>query len=223
MSINPEGEKFVILSRHGDLNNPTRFLYNRDSVARPEGVIHLSLRGREQMESLGDLISQRDFIVKMVWVSPQIRALESIRFLLEGRINCEPEIKEDLDDIFAPGPVIERVTIEEWAKLKGNAYDDTRWSNYGHEKPETIISRMRKVFNEMAECLSQGETGILLSHGDTIAWLLNSLIRNQVPDPFELRDSLYPEKGEAFVVVLDSNNRVHSGYLLNPQNTGSSY
>ena len=48
----------------------------------------------------------------------------------------------------------------------------------------------------------KGETGILISHGDPIAWLINTLLGKKLT-PRTLTQGIYPKKGEGSVFVMD--------------------
>ena len=175
------------------------------------------------MQGLGLLIVQRGFKIVRISVSPETRAQESVKYLTADNPFPEFETVDDLDDAYAPGPYLKRITMDQFAEQGGNVYDDSLWKDYPHEQSEAIVGRMRKAFDEMAESIKIGESGILLSHGDPISWLLNDVIKGSLPKPKDLRNSLYPEKGVASVLVLDSSNKLINHYKLNPQGAGSKY
>lgn len=215
--------KFIILVRHGELDNPKNIVYNLDRVMEPEDIMHLSKLGVSQMRNLGEIIKQKGFNVKRILRSPETRVKESIEALNE-QLGIE-DVKEDvrLDDVYAPGPYKLGITMDEWALRKGNCYEGPEWEGYNHEKPVQMRDRMRECFDEAARSLSIGETVILISHGDSLSWLLNDLITGSIPKPDKLRDSIYPEKGVGIVIVLSERNKVLSHYQINAQDAGSKY
>lgn len=214
--------KFIIVVRHGELDNPKNIVYNRDSLMKPEDIIHLSARGEEQMRKLGLLIAQEGFRVVRILVSPETRVQESVKYLTAGNPFPAFETVDDLDDAYVPGPYLTGMTMNQLIQQAGNTYGAI-WRDYHHERPQGIATRMRKVFDEIAKNTGMGESSILISHGDPISWLLNDVIKGYLPEPEDLRNSLYPEKGVASVLVLDSRNKLINHYKLNPQDAGSKY
>ncbi len=206
--------KYVIIIRHGELENPGHISYNRDSIMKSEDVVHLSAQGREQMRTLGKLIKQKGFNVKIILVSPETRGQESAKYLTSVGSFPQIETEEGLDEIFAPGPYLMGLKTDQIDSLKGNVYEGPQWKSYNHEMPESVAGRMRKVFNGLVRELKTGESGVLISHGDPIGWLLNDLLTGHLPKPGDLRDSFYPDKGTGFVVVLNSKNEVKNYYQL---------
>ena len=71
------------------------------------------------------------------------------------------------------------------------------------------------AFNALAQSLKTGETGVLISHGDPIAWLANTLGTQNIPISQNLRELRYPAKGEGLVAVLDPNGDLFTIYRLN--------
>lgn len=217
------GTKFVIIARHGEVDNPRNIVYNRDSVMRPEDTIHLSMEGKNQMRELALIMGQRGIKVVKVETSPEIRAGESTTALNE--ILTLPDsavaVNLDLDDNYSPGPYLEGMTMDEFRVIGGNAYAD-RWATYGHEPSDRVKERMSRAFWRMARSLQVGAAGILVSHGDPSAWWINVVLENN-PGPAELRNTVYPSKGEGMIVILDSDNKKFSMYSLNPVQIGRKY
>lgn len=212
------GPKFVLIARHGELDNPTNIVYNRDAIMQEP--IHLSREGAGQMQKLGDLINAKKFKPVRIYVSPETRAKESTQNLNNKLGVKSIEITDDLDDIDASGPYREGMKMDEFAKLDGNVYDKSRWEQYHHEIPEDVAERMHHTFTTLALTLSAGQTGILLSHGDPIAWLANYLDTQTIPNPKDLRDLIYPSKGDSLVTVIGPDNEVFTLYLLNENSKG---
>lgn len=213
-SLENYGPKFIAVVRHGDLYNPSNIVYNRDTVMNKEDIIHLGDEGKEQMQRVATLINNRKFNPVKIFTSPETRALESTHELNSILHVDEVTTVADLDDGFAPGPYLEKMTMDQLMDIGGNVYDSTRWGKYYHESPKEIIERMQRTFYKVASGLKVGETGLLLSHGDPIAWLLNTLTSTTIPSPENLRQLLYPAKGEGAVAIIDPQGFVFSTYTL---------
>lgn len=206
--------KYIILVRHGEPNNKKNIVYNLDEVMKKEDVIHITEYGKKQLRALGKVIKKKKFFVIKIRFSNQIRAVESAN-TLNGILQVKNSKADSrLKDVYAPGAYLERLNMDEWKEKKGNAYDKKRWAEYNHESPESIISRFNKVFQETAATLKTGEAAILLSHGDPIAWFINYKITGKLPDPKKLRSLIYPNQGEAIVIVLNGRNKIVKHYTL---------
>jgi len=209
------GPKIVVIARHGELNNPTGIVYNRDSVMQEEDIIHLSDEGRRQMQELADLLQKRRFKCTRILTSPEIRTREACEEMRNQLGIGDFRVDEGLDDAYAPGPYQEKMAMKKLAEIGGDVYEESRWGKYGHEKPREIVERMGRAFWQMVKDLKTGVAGILVSHGDPIAWLANSLVSGEVPSPQELRELIYPAKGEALVAVIGPQDELFTMYLLN--------
>lgn len=214
------GPKFVVVSRHGELYNPKNIVYGRDSEMKPEDIIHLSEIGVEQMKAVAKTLNSRNFKPNLIITSPSIRAIESGNQLREGLkvASAGSSTSDDLDDTYAPGPYSEGLTMDEWQQLKGDAYDETRWGKYNHEKPDKIIERINRAFWSIVDKLKVGQTGLLVSHGDPIAWWINYQVVDQLPEPAKLRDAIYPNKGEAIIAIIDPAGNFFCHYILTDSN-----
>ena len=209
------GPKFVAIVRHGELHNPKGIIYNRDVNTKPEDIMHISEKGKKQLHAAGEVMKERIFRVGNVYASPETRAQESADALIKVMsLSSKPLACEALDDVYAPGAYAERLTMTQWEKLKGDAYDDKRWDKYHHEKPEAVTSRMVDFFWQTAGQLKVGQTGVLISHGDPIAFLINYLVDGKIPPPISLRDHIYPRKGQATIFIIDSQGKIFSHYFL---------
>ncbi|OGK12093.1 hypothetical protein A3C98_04080 [Candidatus Roizmanbacteria bacterium RIFCSPHIGHO2_02_FULL_37_15] len=216
-SLTDYGPKFVIVSRHGELENPKNIVYNRDSVMKPEDIIHLSGYGRGQMKVLGKLIKKRKFRVSHVSHSPSTRAVESKDEMMKGLgMRDIPAISIDnLDDVYAPGGYLEGINMDVFKAMGGSSNTYThRWDKYKHEKLDHLVARIDKTFREMVKNLGIGETGILISHGDPIAAWIQHHIAGKIPEPEELQNGLYPNKGEAIVAIIDPQRKFFTHYIL---------
>lgn len=209
------GLKHVILIRHGDLANPKNIVYNRDAIMKKTDIVHLSRLGRHQIRILAKVLKKKFNLVK-IYTSPETRTKETTQ-IISKQLLLTPEqitISDDLDDTYAPGAYLEKLSMTKWRQLGGNAYDEKRWYKYHHEKPQQIIERMEKIFWRVAKNLSGGQAAALISHGDPIAWLINYLFTKKFPLASRLRHLIYPKKAGAFVLVINLNNEILEYYQL---------
>jgi len=199
--------------RHGELNNPKEIVYNRDKVMQSEDIIHLSKTGEKQLMDLAKIIKNQQFRPRLLWTSPETRTVESAEALAQV-LKVKLEKKQDLDEIYCPGPYLEKLKMPLWRKT-GNPYDQKRWAKYDHEKPANTVKRLTRIFWQIVEKLKAGETGVLVSHGDPIMWLVNYLNYHDILDYPELQKRYYPKKGEAIIFILNLKNKILKHYLLN--------
>lgn len=212
MEIKGDEFKYIILVRHGEPNNPKKIVYNLDEVMKKEDIIHITEYGKRQLKALGKVIKKKHFKVVRIRHSNQIRAVESALALNKILKVKDIESEVRLRDVYAPGAYIEKLTMDEWKK-SGNAYS-LRWKKYNHETPQACYNRLNAIYGETAKNIKSGETGILLSHGDTIAWFVNFQASGKFPDPKILRNKIYPVQGQGIVMKLDLNNRLVDHFYL---------
>jgi broad specificity phosphatase PhoE len=157
--------------------------------------------------------------------SNQTRAVESAKELNRELGVFDEQVEPRLKDLYAPGAYLEGLTMNEWKKHKGNAYDKVRWGKYNHEEPESVIKRIAEVFWERVKRLKVGQTAILLSHGDPIAWWINHQVVGKLPQADALRDQIYPNQGQAIVCIIDPQGNFFTHYILTDQSLikGESY
>lgn len=209
------GPKFVLVIRHGELDNPSNLVYNRDSVMKTP--IHLSTLGREHMQKVGELIKAKEFNLTKLFVSPETRTQESA-LELNKSLALPTETIDNLDDVFAPEPYLKGWSMNKLIALGGNVYNLPRT-----ESPQSITQRMLKTFNAAAGSLKVGQTAILLSHGDPIVFLTHFLKTGSIPDPEILRKIVYPAKGQAMVTVIGPEEKIFTLYLLEEKTGISTY
>lgn len=206
--------KIVIVARHGEVENPSGIVYNRDEYMGDK-IIHLSNEGRSQIESLAKHIQSRHFSPKEVISSPLSRATETSEIFKDRlHIGNNVRVVEYLNDTKAPGVWMEQIKFSDFMKTGGNVYDSKRWEKYDHETPQEIVNRMKTALYNIAGSIRPGESVIIVSHGDPIAWLLNVVVDNKMPNPENLRDSIYPAKGSAVAVIFDSKGNYFSAYEM---------
>lgn len=205
--INPES-RYIVLSRHGELENQSGKMYARDSVSKPEDIMHINALGVSQMNNLGKLLLAEGFHVVKIRTSPATRAQESSYSLSEALGGIKIVIDEDLDDVNAPGPYLEGMTMKRLREIGGNVYDKARWGKYNHETGSDAITRMGRAQEKSIQELKNGEAEVLMSHGDSIAWYLNTLNGKPEPNPQDLRNLIYPAKGEATIIEIEPDNKM---------------
>lgn len=208
------GPRFVIVIRHGKLHNPQGWLYNRDSITAQEDIMHLNEEGARQMRQAYARVQKSRFEVVKIYSSPQTRAIESSEAFASSGTKPKIVIDDRFDDNYSPGPYLEGMLFPEFNKIGGDCYDQARWGKYNHELPEQVTRRMVEGFLEVARATPLRMASVIISHGDPIAWMLNSLVGNEVPHPQELRKSIYPTKGSSWVIVLNPDNTIFSYYEL---------
>ncbi|MCX6791466.1 MAG: histidine phosphatase family protein [Candidatus Gottesmanbacteria bacterium] len=198
--VHPQDTKcIVIIVRHGKFLNPSGLLYNRDSVMDRKDWVHLSKEGEEQMQALAGIIKSHKFQVTTIWTSPTSRAKESAVILAQTLGVTDVQTNDILDDVLSPTPYRQHMTMAQLEKLHGDVY------SLAEETPQAVAARMKQTLVMMAEHLHQGETGVLMSHGDPTAWLLRDIIQGALPSPENLRDALYLPKAGAVAVFLSHN------------------
>lgn len=213
-SLPTEKTKNILLIRHGEFDNPRQIVYNRDNVMKKEDLVHINEAGKLQMEKLGIIIKEKIINVKLIISSPEIRTLESAEELKKIFGLKKIEISCLLDDVYAPGPYFEKITMKEHEKNQGNVYNAYRWAKYKHETPKRIVERMQQIFDLTAKKLNLSESCILISHGDPIAWFANTIEHGKIPNPQNLRELIYPSKGNGIIYLLDKDNNIKNGYML---------
>lgn len=207
--------KYIILVRHGAVENPSGRVYNRDSVMNKP--LHLSVLGRQQISATIKAILQRGFKIASIYTSPETRTMESSK-IIEQISGVKSKKSEELDEVYAPGAYMEGLSMTQWAELKkkskGDAYDIEIWGKYNHEKPSSVIARMTRFYYHIAKSVRDGETAIFISHGDPIAFLINYLINKKIPDHKILRQLIYPTKGQAIVTIINPDNKFFNYDLI---------
>lgn len=207
------GPKFIILSRHGEVENPKRIVYNRDSIMDSLDLIHLSVEGKTQLQNMGKKLNVLKFRIKQLWTSPETRAIESADALKEGYKNNFRILKKDeLDEILFEGPYKDGLSIDPWER--GEREFVPKKAGYRHEKTQSVVDRMDRAFAEIIYVLRVGETGILISHGDPIAYFINFKLNGIIPDYHDFNKVIYVKKGEALVIIIDADSTIFSQYTL---------
>jgi broad specificity phosphatase PhoE len=212
-----ESGRHIIIARHGALNNPNGILYNRDTVMRPEDIMHLSETGKTGVQELAKAIKDGGYNCVVLYTSPEIRAIESSQILAKTLGIAGTETIDELDDVLCPAPYLAKMSIRDLENRGGDLYDLCQ------EKPDDIVRRMEPVFWNLAGKLQNGETGIIMSHGDPTALLLHKLINHTVPEPKKLRDNLYLPKSGAVAITIGENRKITSWNPISVTGAGEIY
>ena len=208
------GPRFVLLVRHGEVENTRGIVYNLDELMKDEDRIHISEKGREQMRSVARIVQERRFPVSKLFLSTPKRAEESMGEIATalGMDASTAEKIPELNDLRAPYPYKSGMTMKELKSRGGNVYDLPET-----EQPNKIVERTQLAFHNIAQRLNAGETAVAVVHGDPTAWLLNSLYRGPdrpLPAPKDLRTENYPPKGSCTAVILDGEGKYFTHYFL---------
>ena len=201
--MNMERETSLVISRHGEVYNPDDILYYR-SVNVP-----LNQEGHLQMFNVGRKIKERGIQPACIISSPLLRAVQSAEEIAKSFPGIQIFIEEDLQDADAPG--METRTRSWMREMEARGYDIYDCPEaVGIEPREHVAQRILTIVNSIKD-RHEGETIIIVSHGDPIALLRQKLLNPQAAARSlveVIQDGTYPEKGEAWYVVLDKDNRV---------------
>src|SRR3989344_632407 len=213
MQYAEKNSKYIILVRHGEPDNPKKIVYNLDEVMGKGNEIRITKYGKKQLRALGKVITKKGFKIVRILHSNQTRAVESAKSLNEILKVKGFQEEKRLSDVYAPGGYLEGMKMAELRQRPGDAYSP-RWKKYNHETPPQIYTRFNQVFLDVVNTLDLGETAILVSHGDPIAWFVNYKIAGKFPDPEKLRNLTYPNQGQGIVLALNAQNKVLKYYFL---------
>jgi len=209
--------KYIILVRHGELHNLKNIVYNRDLVMKKEDIIHLSDLGRKQLSRLSKII-KRDYKVENIFSSPETRAMESAEIIAnESEKNLKVISCKAIDEVYASGPYLTGLKMDQWKKMNGDAYDEKLWGKFKHEKEESVIKRFTDFVIKQVKTVKTGEAVVLVSHGDPIALFINTFLTKKIPRGVDLHKMIYPKKGQGIVFVFDSQNNYLKYFILADQ------
>lgn len=200
----------LLISRHGNVDNPGGFVYGRDLD------IHLSKDGFSQMQKVGEQIRDLGFKPTKVYTSTQRRSVQSANEIAKAFPGIEIEPYIDLQETNSPGLQTKLISWLEEIEATGQDL-------YTHpeiigliEKREDIAKRMMSAV-EKIRAKHAGETVVVVSHGDPIAFLKQKLRNPSKPIPPLLTiqaNGDYPEKGQVWCTVLDKDGHVLEEKIL---------
>ncbi|HEY4493309.1 MAG TPA: class I tRNA ligase family protein [Candidatus Paceibacterota bacterium] len=191
-----------ILVRHGQSE--------KNSGNGEQGVIattregdryHLTEEGREQSRKIASELKSQN--IDLIVTSPYLRTketAEAIGSLLGVKVEEDERLKE-----LQLGQTLEGKTWDAFREFEGKrGFDDHLGEG---ESCREMLERMRAVVVDLDKKY-QGKSIVLVSHGDPL-WLLRSYLMNLSPqETLKQHDSLYPKRGEFYVLS-------HSNYPRN--------
>lgn len=218
--------KTVYVVRHGDLDNPSKIVYNWDGIG---GItLPLSEKGKQQMKKMGDLLKQKGASFSKIYSSDFLRTRESAQILAKVlKINLIIFVK-DLRESFAPALVGKSQKFLK-EKYGGNVYTDYFIKKFHHETIEQVARRYYQTFLKIIRENPQDADLIMVGHGDPIRFLIAKLKNPQkkltVEDYHNLSQTDYLKKGQAWEIKLDQNNNLAKAQILGEQfpNSGRDY
>lgn len=189
----------VLTGRHGEQLYP----YNAEGKKLVCGVgAPLIELGRAQMRQLGEVFIRKGIVIEAVYTSPLLRARQSTDELLGSR-KTPIYVIDDLKEIFPNSA--EGHTYEELAAVGGDIYAHP----FGpQESLEHLVKRSREAKDFLLEdAKSKGfETIVIVGHGDPLSALDWTFLHPELPTGYPaMRDSYYPQKGQAKEYFFSSN------------------
>ena len=201
-----EGKTTIYFIRHGEVDNPDNLIYGRTID------VHLAQEGFLQIKKLAYTLEKRGVRPDVIYTSPLTRAIQSTEEIIKVFPNTPVIKKGDLQD--TDEAVLAGKTLE-WLKLVGG--DEYTLPEFKDqvERPETIEQRIMGVIKEAIRA-NEGKTIFVVSHGDPLAFAIWRLINpeGELPTIGELNKGNYLKKGEAWKVVISSNNEVIENELI---------
>lgn len=202
--MSKEQRTTLLVTRHGLVDNPEDILYYRHVN------VPLSQEGHVQMRQVGEKIKNEGYKPACIYTSILLRAVQSAKEIAKSFPGIKIVEEADLQDPYAPG--IQTKTNSWMAEIEEQGLDV-----YSHpalidviEPKDNVRKRMKGVVEEIIK-KHVGETIIVVSHGDTTAFLKGEIRHpgEQLPSIAELKKTgNYPNKGEVWCVVLDSNGNI---------------
>ncbi|MEZ5337909.1 MAG: histidine phosphatase family protein [bacterium] len=171
----------VILIRHGQSEGNLRRIF-QGSLDYP-----LTDLGREQAQSVGRWLAEREMRFDAVYSSPLSRAHETARILGEQTGNGEIQTHELLREIH--GGELEGLTHEQCVE-KFPAYAERRlpegadFSNYGGESYAEVNVRILQFIEHIQQRHSEPESILIVAHGGTLYQLFKRWCGWPVPTHF---------------------------------------
>lgn len=194
----------LLITRHGLVNNPKGLIYGRHVD------IHLSKEGHRQMEQVGKTIKERGFEPKKIYSSILTRAKQSSNEIAKSFPQIKIVLEEDLQDVYAP--TLTSKTIEWLHEMEAQGVDLYEHPDYvgDMETKVEIAKRMKKVLDKII-LDNPGDTVIVLSHGDPIAFLKAMITNSKEPIPSTSKlknNGHYPQKGEVWCVTFGPEDEI---------------
>lgn len=201
--------KTVYVVRHGDLDNPSKIVYNWDGIG---GItLGLSEKGNRQMEKMGDLLKQKGASFSKIYSSDFLRTRESTKILAKILQIKKIVFLKQLRETFAPALVGKSQKFLK-EKYGGNVYTDYFIKKYHHETIEQVARRYYQTFLKIIRENPQDADLIMVGHGDPIRFFIAKLKNPKKELTVEaypyLAQTDYLKKGQAWELILDQKNKL---------------
>lgn len=198
------GNTTLLITRHGLVDNPSGLIYVRHRD------IPLSREGHRQMQQVGKTIKARSFKPKKIYSSTLTRAIQSSKEIAKSFPGIEIIPVADLQDVHAPNLI--KNTIAWLHEMESQGIDLYEHPDYvgDMESKQDIAKRMKKVLDKIISD-NQGQTVIVLSHGDPIAFLKSAMKNGEkvIPSTSHLKKhGFYPQKGDIWCIKLSPQGKI---------------
>lgn len=208
--MNNKGKTTLLITRHGLVDNPSGLIYARHVD------IPLSQEGHKQMLQVGKTIKARGFKPRKIYSSTLTRAIQSSKEIAKSFPGIEIIPIADLQDAYAPNLI--KKTIAWLHEMESQGIDLYEHPDYvsDMESKQGIARRMKKVLDKIIND-NQGETVIVLSHGDPIAFLKASMKKGEktIPSTSHLKKhGIYPQKGDVWCIKLNQTGKIFEEITL---------
>jgi broad specificity phosphatase PhoE len=160
------------------------------------------------METVGKYLKANGILPNVLYTSTLLRARQSSKETAKSFPGIKIIKEKELQDADGPGLHTQAWLLE---------IEEQGFDVYSYPETISLIETKEEVVNRMLGVIEKiksnhkGETVIVVSHGDTIAFLKHKLMNPnaETPSTLELKkNKIYPEKGEAWYVELDTDNGV---------------
>lgn len=195
----------IFLIRHGEQEYPYDE-QGRKIVSSPSApLVEL---GSRQMRELREKLAAEGITLDALYTSPLLRAQQSSEILAEGQsipINVIDGLKE-VNPLSAEGK-----TYEELGGRGGDIYAYPFSEN--QETLDHLVDRSRTAIKLiLADAKERGYESVgIVGHGDPLCALDWSLKHAYNPSFYpEMRDSYYPQKGQALEYIINSDSKLES-------------
>ncbi len=196
----------IFLIRHGEQLYP-KDEQGRKLVSSPDApLVEL---GRTQLRELGARLGEQGEILDALYVSPVLRARQSAEELAVAAVISAANIHviDELKETFPNSA--EGKTYDDLAKIGGDIYAYPFSKN--QESLDHLIEREKRAKEFiLSDARKRGYKSVgIVGHGDPLCAWDWSLKHTDLPISYgEMRDSYYPQKGQALVYIIDANLQV---------------
>lgn len=156
-----------IFLRHGEVDNPKKVFYGRVLD------IPLNNKGRIQIESITEKITELHLQITLIYSSPLLRALQTAK-IIANKIDVSITPIQGLIDVDIPALTGKPLSLRKELHAKGEDEYSGIWVERGNETRDHIAQRMQRVFQRIKNENKNGFP-IVVSHGDPLLCLLFSL------------------------------------------------